>query len=487
MVVSAMSEVEESSVFIGRHEQLGRLDAMLQRARTKANAKPGAALLIRGRRRVGKSRLVEEFVSHAGVPYLFYAAAGRPVAEELRLFAEEVAASNLPGAGTFRDIELGSWDAALRLLATAVPDDGCVLVFDELPYLIERDPGFEGSLQAAFDRELSRRRVLLIGIGSDLAMMETLNEYGRPFYQRASEMVVPPLSPPEVADMLDLESADAFDAYLVTGGLPLICDEWTRGRTLQQYLADALADPTSALVVSAERALAAEFPTEAQARDVLATIGGTGERTFTGIANKAGVNASAVQRATDILTAKRMVAADRPLSAKASRETRYRVADPYMRFWLTFVGPNMQLIERGRGGTILDRLAVSWSSWRGRAIEPVIRESVERLALPVGPDGAAGVVGGYWTRTNNPEIDLVIADRGPVAKRIYAAGSIKWLDSAFDSSDLGALLAHHEQLPGADRSTSLVVVSRSGYEAASMPELRVLGPEDLLGAWQSPA
>lgn len=94
-----------------------------------------------------------------------------------------------------------------------------------MPYLIDADSHFEGTLQRSFDRELSRKRVLLIGIGSDLAMMEALNEYGRPFHQRASEMVVPPLSPLEVGSMLGLEAADSFDAYMVTGGLPLICNE----------------------------------------------------------------------------------------------------------------------------------------------------------------------------------------------------------------------------------------------------------------------
>lgn len=141
---------------------------------------------------MGKSRLVEEYLDRASVPIVFYTASGRPPREELRHFTEEVTRSNLPGASLFRDVEVGSWDAALRLLASAVPDGGCVVVLDELQYLTQSDPAFEGTLQALFDRDLSRRRVLLVGIGSDLAMMEALNSYGRPFHQRATERVVPP-------------------------------------------------------------------------------------------------------------------------------------------------------------------------------------------------------------------------------------------------------------------------------------------------------
>lgn len=473
-------------MFIGRDQQLRQLDALLRRAQTKEDAKPGQAILIRGRRRVGKSRLVEEFVKRANVPHLFYAATGRSVEDELRLFAQEVAGSDLPGAENFHDVVLGSWDAALRLLGNSLPEEGgCVLVFDELRYLIAQDDKFEATLQAAFDRHLSRRRVLLVGIGSDLAMMEMLNDYGRPFHQRATEMVVPPLSPAEVAAMLQLEAADAFDAYLVTGGLPLILDEWPPGMSMWEYLEEALEHPTSALLVSAERALAAEFPTEAQARLVLSTIGGMGERTFSGISNDAGINATAVTRATEILTKKRMVAAERPVSTKSSKETRYRVTDPYLKFWLTFLSPQMPRIERGGGHEVVERIRTSWGSWRGRAIEPVIHESLERLQLPYGPDGSAGVVRGYWTRTNIPEIDIVIADRAPVAKAIYAVGSIKWKeDKAFDGNDLGDLLTHRSQLPGATATTPLVVVTRAGCTVGDMPDLRVVGPTELLEAWR---
>lgn len=470
--------------FIGRSEQLRTLDSLLARVRSDADAKPGRAVLMRGRRRVGKSRLVEEFVGRAGVPSVFFTASGRTTREELRLFAEEVAASDLPGADVFRDVELGSWDAALRLLAATVPDDGCVVVLDELPYLTIGDPSLEGTLQKLFDRELSRRRILLIGVGSDLTMMEALNAYGRPFHQRATEMVVPPLSPAEVGSMLELSPADAFDAFLVTGGLPLICGEWQPGADLFDYLGSALSDPTSALLVSAERALAAEFPAEVQARTVLATIG-SGERTFTTIGRAAGdLPQASLSRSLTTLTTKRVVAVDQPLSTRpGAKDKRYRVADPYLRFWLQFLGPHMAEVERGRGDRVLARTRASWTSWRGRAVEPVLRESLDRLAPEQlrDVDGTPGVVGGYWTRTNDPEIDLVIADRAPSATRVLAVGSIKWLERApFDKRDLRELQSHRTQVPGADSGTGLVVLSRSGCEVAGVT---AFNPEDLLAAW----
>jgi AAA+ ATPase superfamily predicted ATPase len=467
------------SRFVGRKSQLAQLESMLASLSSGRRDRPGRALLMRGRRRVGKSRLVEEFLERSDVPHVFFTASMQSPEQELSLFVDAVATSSLPGAATFRDVTVGTWDAALGLLVTALPQDTpSVVVIDELPYLTARDPGFEGTLQKLFDRELSRRPVLLVGIGSDLAMMEALNEYGRPFHQRATEMVVPALSPWEVGTMLDLEPADAIDAYLVTGGLPLVCAEWPDGASLDEYVRQGVTDPTSALLVSGERAVAAEFPPDALARRVLSAVG-SGERTFTAIQRAAGdIQQASLNRALQILVAKRVVVADRPLSVRASRETRYRVTDPYLRFWLAYLGPGLAEIERGRGDAVHARIRAGWTSWRGRAVEPVIREALERLPHP----GAAGrgVVGGYWTRSNDPEVDVVIADRGPVADRIHAVGSIKWLaNQRFDGRDLARLLTHRAQVPGADDETGLVVVSRSGCSV----DVPCLGPAELLRAW----
>uniref|UniRef100_UPI0035BC6C25 ATP-binding protein n=1 Tax=Streptomyces finlayi TaxID=67296 RepID=UPI0035BC6C25 len=439
-------------------------------------------MLIRGRRRVGKSRLVEEFLERTELPHVFFTAVGGSKAEDLAGFAAELAASPLPDAGRVTDFATPqTWDAAMSLLAGVLPQDTpSVVVLDEMPYLVRDDPTFEGALQKAFDRTLSKLPVLLVLIGSDIAMMEQLNTYGRPFYQRGTEMVAPPLNPAEVAAMLDLPPAEAFDAFLVSGGLPLILEEWPPGATLWDYLEQALVRPTSALLVSGERTLAAEFPTEAQARTVLSAIG-HGERTFTLIGRAAGdLNPGSVKRSLELLTSRRMVAADLPLSTRPSRESRYRIADPHLRFWLAFIGPGIPMIERGRGDRVLESIRTSWTSWRGRAVEPVIREALWRLTDDRLPE-ATNVIGGYWTRTNDPEIDLVGADHSPIAKKITLVGSIKWLENKpFDNRDLARLVTHRSQLPGTDDSTPLLAVARSGSSARGILSLT---PDDLITAW----
>lgn len=431
--------------------------------------------MLRGRRRVGKSRLVEVFVERSEVPSMYFTASGAASALELRELGREVLASDLPGRELFEGVAPHSWEAALRLLASALPQDSpSVVVIDELPYLAASDPGFEGMLQRIWDRVLSRCPVLLLLVGSDLSMMTALNEYGRPFHQRATPMVLQPLSPAEVGHVLDLDAADAIDSHLITGGLPLICADWTPGTSRREFLRSSLAAPTSALVVSAELALAAEFPADAQPRTVLTVIG-SGERTFTAIQRATGLPAASLNRALGILTRKQIVAAERPVSTSPSRETRYRVADPYLRFWLFFLGSRLSEVDRGRSDRLLARIEQGWGSWRGRAVEPVVREAMRRLA-----DSPA--VGGYWTRTNDVEVDLVGADRYPVASRVDFVGSIKWHDErGFDNHDLTGLLRGRDRVPGADDDTPLIAVSRAGIDVDGLAA--GYGPADLIDAW----
>ncbi len=167
------------------------------------------------------------------------------------------------------------------------------------------------------------------------------------------------------------------------------------------------------------------------------------------------------------------------MALRPSKDRRYRVTDPYLRFWLHLLGPSMDEIERGRGDLTLARIRENWTSWRGRAVEPLIRKALARM-LPDGRLPAARVVGGYWTRTNDVEIDLVGADRAPVAKELLFVGSIKWLEQApFDRHDLAALHRHRAALT--DQPLPVVAVSRSGVDCQGLDA--VYGPDDLLAAW----
>nr|WP_240969009.1 DUF234 domain-containing protein [Streptomyces sp. HNM0575] len=441
-----------------------------------------------GRRRVGKSRLAQEFCDRSGAPYVdFQATRGRSPAAERADFVSALAQSSLPGAELVSGLQAGDWNQALRALALAVPDGTpAIVVIDEVPWLVEQDREFEGALQTVWDRHLSAKPVLLLLVGSDLSVMEALQSYGRPFFGRAGRMTVQPLNVADVQSMTGLGAADAVDAALITGGFPEIVQSWRPGMSREDFLRESFTSPLSPLLAAGELSLLGEFPEASRSRVVLETVG-SGERTFSAIAAQAGGNGAlpsgTLAPLLNSLQSKRILAVDLPLSAKPdSKNKRYRVADSYLRFWLAFLERSIPLIERGRGDLAMERVERSWTTWRGRAVEPFVGESLLRVVSGTWPD--TGAVGGWWNRRNNPEVDLIGADREPVASHVHFAGSVKWLEShAFGRREYEALVRDVAAVPGVTEDTPLVSVSRSGVEDG-LPLAASWGPEDLVRAWQ---
>lgn len=357
------------------------------------------------------------------------------------------------------------------------------MVLDEFPWLTESSPSLEGALQAIWDRVLEAKPILFILIGSDLTMMETLNSYDRPLFGRVKEYVVDPFTVVDTAAMIGIgDGSIAMDAQLVTGGYPRLCLEWRGAPDVMSFIRDQLADENSDLVVIGRTVLAAEFPTDVQARHVLGAIG-AGDRTNKAISTRAGLQAAPLARSLHLLReAKRVVAADLPLSIRPAREPRYRVADSYLRFWLRFIEPALPDIARGRCDLALARLRDWWLDYRGRAVEPLVRASLERLAASDPCLAGTAIVGGYWTRTGSVEVDLVGVDQWPGARKVSTVGSIKWRDrSPFDQRDLADLAAHRAEVPGGS-DAPLVAVSRSGCAARDLAA--VYSPDDLVSAWR---
>ncbi|MBO3741109.1 hypothetical protein [Actinoplanes flavus] len=142
--------------------------------------------------------------------------------------------------------------------------------------------------------------------------------------------------------------------------------------------------------------------------------------------------------------------------------------------------PYLPEIERLRGDITLERVRTGWASWRGRAVEPLLRESLARL-LPAGLLPSVPVVGAYGTRSNSVGIDVVGADREPLAREPHFLGSVKWLErSAFDEDDLLALQRHRAAVT--DEPVPLLAISRGGVTAAGLHA--AFGPEELLTAWR---
>lgn len=476
--------------FIGRTTEL----SVLQKRFTQvASSGSGLALAIRGRRQVGKSRLVQEFCDASGAPYVFFTAIkGASPVEAITGFRSALAESTLPAdPDLIPETTTAQWTDAFRILATALPNKPSVVVLDELPWLAEQDETFDGALQVAWDRQLSRRPVLLLLLGSDIHMMERLTAYDRPFYGRADTLLLGPLNPAETGQATGLAGSDAIDAHLVSGGLPGILRRWPHGTPALPFIADECADPAAPVFSVPEATLLAEFPTPDHARRVLEAIG-SGDRTFSNIAAAAGGRQGQLPSGSlspllrRLVEEKHVVSIDEPLSTVPGKPALYRVADSNLRFYLAALRSAQELARRGQAAAAFQLVERRWSTWRGRAVEPLVRQALE-LAFGAGNDPWPELVhvGGWWNRQFNPEVDLVGVDLAPVARTIFFAGSIKWLASAFDHRDYAALAAGAAQIPGFRDDGALAAVSLSGINDVDADDLALRwNADDVLAAWQ---
>jgi uncharacterized protein len=484
----------QKNPLIGRSRELKALRSQIDQIERLGE---GVAVAIRGRRQVGKSRLVEEFCQASGLPYAFYQAdQNGSAAQSMTDLVDTVRHSDIPGAADLPAVRPGSWHQAFQLIALAVPDETpSILVIDELPWLFGQDHRLEGVLQTEWDRRLKKKPLLLVLVGSDLHMMKAFLGYDRPFYGRANPMTVRPLNPAETAAVTGLSGAEALDAHLITGGFPGLARAWTPGSSAEAFVANQFEFPESPLFTIGAQMLASEFPTPDQTRRVLGAIG-HGSRSYAKIASAAAADPANPVRSGSLtpilhrLIDKEVVAADEPTSVQTGNGGKlYRVTDPYLRLYLAVLAESHADVRRGRSDLALDRFKRRWPTWRGLAIEPLVREALVLAGSSEDfPWPDASHVGGWWPRGFDPEIDLVGADREPPARQLYYTGSIKWLNTPFDRHDLTALVRDSARVPGADPGqTGLVVVSRSGTADGVGADL-VWNATDVLTAWSpSPA
>jgi uncharacterized protein len=475
--------------FFGRREVLAALTRHLD-AVTQSGS--GRIVALRGRRQVGKSTVVERFVEASDTPYVFVTAVHQ--ASAARQLEDATVAINestrpLADAALLTDSAAGSWREWLGRLAIAARSGPVIAVLDEFPWLADGDPTLEGELQVQWDRALERLPVLLILVGSDVAMMDRLTSHGRPLFGRLSPLVVPALNPAEIADALPGRSAvDVFDAFLVTGGYPrLVTDLVGRGESAVGYVKTSLMDTYSPLVTTARLTLDAEFGEPQYAYQVLSAIGSNdtarpGFKDVLGTISDADERKraeTATTRALRTLTdTKGLIERELPAWAPpSSKLRRYRVTDPYLRFWFRYIERNIDRIARGRADLAVAAFERDWSTWRGHSVEPVVRHALQRLAVSDPSLEEVETVQPWWMRDGRVEVDVVAA----TAEVTALVGTIKWRQSGgVTAREIDDLRRDRERVP---RSANALLAAISPSGKADKSADLTYSAADLLTAW----
>lgn len=378
--------------FYGREDILANLGSLWKK-------KVPSFVTCRGRRRVGKSTLIEKFAEISGATLIRIEGA-RPKAkmtnaDELANFAEQLSAAT--GA---EDSPPSNWlNAFLRLNGQIDDSKRTVVLLDEISWMAYYDLRFSSTLKIAWDNHFKKHPKLVFVVCGSVSswILENIIQDGTFYGRRSLDIAVPELPLAECVKFWGrsanrIDRREIIDVLSVTGGIPRYLEEIDPGATANENI--------RRLAFCAKSVLREDF--DEMFMDVITRLPSlTGSvlrtllddsRTVTEIATTLGLEKNGhLSAVLSQLNEAGMVSADEgknPASGKDAREKHYRLRDNYTRFYLKYIEPVKHSIDAGAFtfGS-LDELA-GWESVMGLAFENLVVNNASQLIAPLGIGGA---------------------------------------------------------------------------------------------------
>ncbi len=446
--------------FLNRSEEL----AMLERRWASGESQ---IFLLWGRRRVGKTELLLEFGQDKRA--LFFEATSGTRADHLGDFSERLAEVSGRGAGLLAP----DWRAALDAVAEWAEAEGPVLlVLDEFQHIARESPDVGTTINVWWRERGSSAPVFAVLSGSEVGFFErevvgySAATYGR----RAGQLRLEPFRPRDVGLFLPSWSAeDRIRAYGVFGNMPYYLAHVREQAGLADNILELILARDGLLHEEARLLLDVELPDASAYFSVLRAIA-AGQTRVSQIDSRTGIgDSSRVSQMLDQLQRLWLVRKELPVTVRnpeRSRQSFYRITDPYLRFWFRFVLPAQGRLADPEGarrhleGRVLPQLDEFVAS---PAYEEVCQEWLLR-------ETDAAAVGWWWgkvrelraagLRDSDRELDAVAVDDDGAA---IAVASCKWTDGPMPASELRKLEALAAHLRP-DQRPALFLFSRSGFE-----------------------
>lgn len=404
-------------MFVGRSDQLGLLDALWRR--------PKASLVTcRGRRRIGKSTLVEEFARRSKARLMQFEGLaprkGMTNEDQLAEFAAQLALQTREP-----EFRLHGWTEAFSVLAKKIPATGrVVLLLDEISWMGKYDPDFSGRLKIAWDRFFHRRKDLVVVLcGSVSAWIAENILENTAFVGRDSlDIVLPELTLAQCRAFWGRRDArvparEKFDVLSVTGGVPKFLEDVDPSLSAEENVRRLCFLPEGPLFREFDAAFADVFgPKAAGKKDILRAVSG-GSLTASEIARKTGAAANgALTRTLNELVLAGFLAADagiNPETGRPSGRTLYRLRDNYTRFYLRYIEPNAESVKTGSFRFVSLGQLPGWSAILGLQFENLVLANLPQLLPLLGFDRTLLLSAAPWrnartARGRGCQVDLLL-------------------------------------------------------------------------------
>lgn len=435
-------------------------------------------VVIYGRRRVGKTALINEFVRDK--PCIYFPALKASAHDNLAALSRAIYDHLSPGGGEAP--VFGSFDAAFAEVTRIARDERIVFVIDELPYLAGADGSIPSRLQHLLDRDWAGGKLYLVLCGSSMSFMEdeVLGEKSPLFGRRTAQIRLEPLSYRDAARFHpELSAADNALVYGITGGVPHYINKLGVRGDVGEALRENLFDTSAYLFEEPGNLLRQELREPALYNSIIAAVAGGATR-MNEISAKAGVEGPTCAKYLRALSELGIVKKVEPVVDKSNKKKAYRIADNFFRFWYRFVPPNMASIGAGTFARSYDAAVGSYlASYMGLVFEDMCRQHLLRYAdgLPF----PIGEIGEWWgthpATRKQAQVDIVaLAPKQGDAQggRRFIIGSCKYTSEPVGTAELDLMRSYASAFTTGRDELHYCAFSKSGF-TKGMLKLRERG------------
>lgn len=456
--------------FVDREMELGLLDDLHQR--------PAAQFLILyGRRRIGKTRLLTYWLSQIGGHHFYWVATQTSAVNQLRAFSQALFQFLNPGARIEPTFSYASWGAAFDEVRRAAAQQRLVVILDEFTYVMQADPEVPSILQHAWDQQLKEHpTVFLILTGSLAGMIQRhVLDYQAPLYGRATGRIrLQALPFGALAELMPRYRPDQRVAvYAITGGVPGYVELFDDRLTVTENLRQRIVTPANVMLGDAVFLLHEQLDEPRNYMAIIEAIA-AGYHTLSDIAMMAGIPRTNIVKYLGVLQELGYVERQVPATARRperSRKGRYVIVDPYLRFYFRFLSPNLGFIERGMVEQAISLMQDHLIDFIGtHTFEELCRDWVAVQAdlgtLPFLPER----IGSFWSR--QAQVDVVAINW---RTKDILLGECKWGTDEVGRSVIRTLVDKTGKvLPGKGWTVHYIFFARRGFTDAARAEAAAL-------------
>ena len=405
--------------FVDREQEMETLQSEYER-------KGSALVVLYGRRRVGKTTLISEFIKDKKA--LFFLASEEAESQNRNTFKEKVA--EFIDSDLLRSADIKTWDVLFKAIIDTPFETKPVIVLDEFQYLGKSNPAFPSIFQRIWEEILKDKSVMVILCGSLISMMESQTlAYSSPLYGRRTAQIRLKQIPFGYYNEFfpDKSRRELIEMYSITGGVPKYIELFSESKDIYSAIQKCVLNRSGYLYDEPHFLLQQEVSEVGSYFSVIKAIA-AGNSKLSAIAAMLEIKATSLTKYLKTLIDLDILEREVPITEEnpeKSKKGLYRIKDNYLRFWFAFVYPNMSFIESGHSRIVMNKIKKSLvRNHIAFVYEDVCKERMWELNAEDAWPFHFSKLGKYWD--SKDEIDIAALD--PEGKNLILGECKYWVD-----------------------------------------------------------